>query len=111
MRDRLEAQNQKRRTTKGAKKGAADEGTSMPGGPRKTPAAKSGATRKVGEGEETLLAMIQDLQNDLKIRDEEFEQTRAHLDKLTEQNNFLKTELLQEKRSKITIEAKLNKII
>ena len=67
--------------------------------------------RKAGESEEGLLALIEELQNDLRIRDEEFEQTRSTLDKLTEQNSFLKQELLAEKRSKISMEAKLNKVV
>jgi len=97
--------------TKGVKK--TDDSASVASGQRKTATGKgkAGVMRKAGESEEGLLALIEELQNDLRIRDEEFEQTRSTLDKLTEQNSFLKQELLAEKRSKISMEAKLNKVV
>jgi phage shock protein A len=57
-----------------------------------------------------LLEIIDDLRNDLKVRDEEYEQVRNRLEKLEAQNTYLAEKLLEEKRTRQTIEAKLNKI-
>ena len=44
--------------------------------------------------------MIEDLRNDLKVRDLEYEQVRNRLEKLEAQNTFLAEKLLAEKRNK-----------
>lgn len=66
---------------------------------------------KRSENEENLLDVIEDLKSDLKARDFEFEETRERLEKLEAQNEYLRKSLLKEKESKITIEAKLNKMM
>ena len=45
------------------------------------------------ENEEQLLNVIDDLRNDLQLRDEEFSDQRAYLDKIKIQNEYLKAEL------------------
>ena len=45
------------------------------------------------------------------MRDQEFEDMRERVDKLTEQNVFLKKEILQERLKSITVLSKLNKIV
>ena len=53
--------------------------------------------RQKGESEEQLLEIIEDLRNDLKVRDLEYEQVRNRLEKLEAQNTFLAEKLKDEK--------------
>ena len=54
--------------------------------------------RQKGESEEQLLEIIEDLRNDLKVRDLEYEQVRNRLEKLEAQNTFLAEKLKDEKQ-------------
>ena len=45
------------------------------------------------ESEEQLLQIIEDLRNDLRLRDEEYEDQQRYLRKVEEQNEYLKREL------------------
>ena len=55
--------------------------------------------------------VIDDLRNDLQLRDQEYEDQRAYLDKIQLQNDYLKRELRKTQLEKITLESKLAKII
>jgi UDP-N-acetylenolpyruvoylglucosamine reductase len=56
------------------------------------------------------LEIIEDLKSDLRTRDQEFEQMRLRVERLEQSNTYLAKQLLEEKRSKQTIEAKMNKL-
>lgn len=71
---------------------------------------KKAVARPKTENEEQLLNVIDDLRNDLQLRDEEFQDQRAYLDKIVIQNDYLKAELRKIQLEKIAIDAKLNKI-
>ena len=58
-----------------------------------------------------MLQIIDDLRNDLRIRDEEYMDQRAYMDKLKTQNEYLKNELRKTQLGKITVESKLSKIV
>lgn len=68
------------------------------------------AGKKVGESEEQLYAIIEELKQDLQTRDSEYEDLRKKLDKMTEQNAALRKDLAKEKLSSITVLAKLSMI-
>lgn len=51
------------------------------------------------------------MRNDLRIRDEEYEEQRKYTDKLIEQNDYLKKELRDSKLQKMAIDSKLSKIV
>lgn len=75
LRDKISQQNTSRKNPKKAagKTVAAAGGEDKKGGKN---------TRKAGESEEVLLEVIEDLRNDLKVRDLEYEQVRNRLEKL-----------------------------
>jgi Rps23 Pro-64 3,4-dihydroxylase Tpa1-like proline 4-hydroxylase len=77
-------------------------------GTEKKKAAAAG--KKVGESEEQLYAIIEELKQDLQTRDSEYEDLRKKLDKMTEQNAALRKDLAKEKLSSITVLAKLSMI-
>lgn len=77
-------------------------------GAEKKKAAAAG--KKVGESEEQLYAIIEELKQDLQTRDSEYEDLRKKLDKMTEQNAALRKDLAKEKLSSITVLAKLSMI-
>lgn len=92
LKDKISQQNESR---KGQKKGTKPQANNQPG------EKQSGKpTRQKGENEEQLLEVIEDLRNDLKVRDLEYEQVRNRLEKLEAQNTFLAEKLLAEKRNK-----------
>lgn len=66
--------------------------------------------KKRTETEEDLLDIIEELKNELRARDQEYELMRLRVDKLELSNTSLAKSLLDEKKSKQTIEAKLNKL-
>ena len=55
--------------------------------------------------------IIEDYKSQLDQRDNEFEALRRKVDKMTEQNNFLRKELTDERLKSITVLSKLNKIV
>lgn len=57
------------------------------------------------------MQIIDDLRNDLRIRDEEYEEQRKYTDKLLIQNDYLKKELRDAKLDNMTIDSKLAKIV
>lgn len=56
------------------------------------------------------MLIIEDLRNDLRLRDEEYSEQSIYVEKLQTQNDYLKKELRNSQLSKITIESKLAKI-
>ena len=58
------------------------------------------AGRKGADNEETLLAKIKDLEDQLQLRDEEYSQQRNELDKIKDQNDFLKKEYMNMRLAK-----------
>ena len=101
LKDKITQQNESRKGQKKGPKGAVAGGEKQTGGKQ---------TRQKGESEEQLIEIIEDLRNDLKVRDLEYEQVRNRLEKLEAQNTFLAEKLKDEKQQRQTIEAKLNKI-
>ena len=75
LKDKISQQNESR---KGQKKGPKAQATNSAG--EKQPGGKQ--QRQKGESEEQLLEVIEDLRNDLKVRDLEYEQVRNRLEKL-----------------------------
>ena len=63
------------------------------------------------ENEEQLLSVIDDLRNDLKLRDTEYEEQQKLLEKIQAQNEYLKKQLRETQLAKVTVEAKLSKIV
>ena len=57
------------------------------------------------------MQIIDDLRNDLRLRDEEFEEQRLYTEKLVDQNDYLKKELRNAKLDNMAIDSKLSKII
>ena len=55
--------------------------------------------------------IIDELRNDLQLRDAEFEEQRKLMEKLQEQNDYLKRQLRDTGLEKITLESKLRKMI
>ena len=97
LRGKLEQQMDRRKKER--------KGPKAPGGgsPRDAPSATGAQTDTTGgkkkvatknaskaENEEQLLQIIDDLKNDLRIRDEEFAEQRKYVEKLVEQNDYLK---------------------
>ena len=56
------------------------------------------------------MLIIEDLRNDLRLRDEEYSEQSIYVEKLQTQNDYLKKELRNSQLSKITIESKLAKV-
>ena len=70
------------------------------------------AKKKVGGTDvENLEELVEELQNDLTLRDAEWEIMRDKIEKLEAQNEWLRTKVIRERESKMTIESKLNKVI
>lgn len=57
------------------------------------------------------MSVIDDLRNDLKLRDAEYEEQQKLLQKIQAQNDYLKKQLRETQLAKVTIEAKLSKIV
>ena len=102
---KIAQQNDKKKTDRAAQKGRAPapKETNAKGG-------KKGAAPPT-ENEEGLLQIIEDLRNDLQIRDQEYSEQRVYLQKIEAQNEILKKQLLTEREQRITVDAKLNRII
>ena len=79
--------------------------TSIPARKQTTAQKKASA-----ESEEQLYAIIEELKADLQFRDQEFEALRKKVDKLNEQNAWLRKERTEERLKSITVLSKLNKI-
>jgi hypothetical protein len=62
-------------------------------------------------GDEALLEVIEGLQNEQALRDQEYEDMREKSIELQEQNEWLRAKVLEEREARMTLEAKLNKII
>lgn len=75
--------------------------------------AKAAAIKKKvgGTDVENLEELVEELQNDLTLRDAEWETMRDKIEKLEAQNEWLRTKVIRERESKMTIESKLNKVI
>jgi len=56
------------------------------------------------------LEVVEDLKNDLRLRDQEYEKLRDRFERLQEQQKELTSKLVVEQNSKQVIESKLNKI-
>ena len=78
MRDKLDAQNMSRKGAKGAKKELGKPTTETAA--QKKPA----AGKKNVESDETLYAIIEELKNDLKQRDTEFEHLQSKVEKMSD---------------------------
>ena len=105
-------QNEKRKTDRLAIKANRQAGQAQTGGGggRET----KGGGKKVAppsETEESLMQIIEELRNDLQIRDQEYTEQREYLEKIEAQNEMLKKQLLEERQSRATVESKLNKIV
>ena len=117
LREKVEQQTEKRKRDRKIQ-GAARAGAGSPrasaaggesavgGGKKKAPARGKTAT----ENEEHLQQVIDDLRNDLRLRDEEYTDQQNYLHKIQKQNEYLKKELRATQLSKITVESKLAKI-
>ena len=99
LKDKLAQQNEKRKVDR--KKGSTAA----------TGEKAVGKKKQIGESEEMLMEIIEELRADLKLRDNEFEQQRERLQFLEKQNKELAVRTLKERQDKMTVEAKLNKII
>jgi len=113
LKDKIVEQTEKRkRERKGAKKGP--DGEQMPehslfGG-------KAGAAKKKGTGaggdegyNEEAQEIIDELKNDLKIRDQEYEELKAAFTRLETENRRLREVFTKERDERLVIEGKLKK--
>ena len=85
----------------------------MVGAPKEAPEKKTATSKRKPQGEQSehLEELIEELQNDLRLRDDEWEEQRDRIAKLETQNLWLRTKVMRERETKMTVEAKLNKII
>lgn len=105
LKNKIQQQNDKRKIDKKQPRPKAQTDDKKGTDPK-----SKGAARKRGENEEELLEIIEELKNELRQRDQEFEQIRDRNEKLEKANTFLAKGLLDIKKDKITIESKLNKL-
>ena len=119
LKDKLDAQNLSRKMAKSAaKKGSAAGSKENTQTLQQTQANTAAAGKKgvvakktVATNEDELYTIIEDYKGQLDQRDSEFEALRRKVDKMTEQNNFLRKELTEERLKSITVLSKLNKIV
>ena len=63
------------------------------------------------ENEELYIEQIRSLRNEQQLRDEDYEKLREKIVKLQKQNAWLQSNILKEKESRLTIEAKISKVV
>lgn len=107
LKEKLVSQNDKRKQDrKKPKEKPAEEGKENAPGLK---GAKGGKmVKKKGQSDEDLVDIIDELREDLKTRDQEYEQLRARMEKLEALNTHLAEKLHQSKLSHVADTATLN---
>ncbi len=112
LKDKVTEQAEKRKRERKIKKGAGPDGEQMPehnlfGG--KAGRGKKGAGFDDGSVPEEVQELIDDLKNDLKIRDMEFEELKEKFKQMEIENRRLKDVYQKERNERLVIEGKLKK--